>query len=154
MNESETRAELIDPALKAAGWGVIEGSRVRREAITLGRIQGGGTRGKEDKADYVLEYRNRKLAVIEAKRAEAHYTEGLGQAKKYAVKLDTRFAYATNGKTIYGVDMHTGKEGDLAAYPSPDELWNLCFSEPNEWRDAFAAIPYKTTAVTGSPLLH
>ena len=29
MNEAETRAELIDPALKAAGWGVIKGSRIR-----------------------------------------------------------------------------------------------------------------------------
>jgi hypothetical protein len=26
MNEAETRAELIDPALKAAGWGMVEGS--------------------------------------------------------------------------------------------------------------------------------
>ena len=31
MNEAETRAEHIDPALKAAGWGVVEGSRVLRE---------------------------------------------------------------------------------------------------------------------------
>jgi hypothetical protein len=31
MNEAETRAEHIDPALKAAGWGVAEGSRVHRE---------------------------------------------------------------------------------------------------------------------------
>ena len=30
MNEAETRAEHIDPALKAAGWGVVEGSRVLR----------------------------------------------------------------------------------------------------------------------------
>ena len=36
MNESETRAELIDPALAAAGWGVAAESRVRREFITLG----------------------------------------------------------------------------------------------------------------------
>jgi Holliday junction resolvasome RuvABC endonuclease subunit len=27
MNEAETRAELIDPALRDAGWGVVEGSR-------------------------------------------------------------------------------------------------------------------------------
>lgn len=39
MNEADTRAELIDPALKEAGWGVVEGSRVRREVITLGRLQ-------------------------------------------------------------------------------------------------------------------
>ena len=47
MNEAETRAEHIDPALKAAGWGVVEGSRVRREVpITPGRIEGLGRRGK------------------------------------------------------------------------------------------------------------
>jgi len=31
MHEAETRAELIDPLLAAAGWGVVEGSRIRRE---------------------------------------------------------------------------------------------------------------------------
>ena len=31
MNEAETRAEHIDPALKAAGWGVVEGSKILRE---------------------------------------------------------------------------------------------------------------------------
>ena len=28
MNEAETRAELIDPKLKACGWGVVEGSKI------------------------------------------------------------------------------------------------------------------------------
>jgi type I restriction enzyme R subunit len=47
VNEAETRAEHIDPALKAAGWGVVEGSRVLREyPITLGRIEGLGRRGE------------------------------------------------------------------------------------------------------------
>jgi len=46
MNKAETRAEHIDPALKAAGWGVVEGSRVRREyKITNGRIEGHGRFG-------------------------------------------------------------------------------------------------------------
>ena len=68
MNEAETRAEHIDPALRAAGWGVVAGSRVRREfPITLGRIEGAGRRDKALTADYILEYRNTKLAVIEAK---------------------------------------------------------------------------------------
>ena len=39
-NEAETRAELIDPAIKASGWGVAEGSRVRREVIAIGRQHG------------------------------------------------------------------------------------------------------------------
>ena len=146
MNEAETRAEHIDPALKAAGWGVVDGSRVRREVITLGRIQGGGKRGKQDIADYVLEYRNRKLAVIEAKKWDAPHTEGLGQAKHYAQKLTTRFAYATNGQRIYAVDMETGKEGDVPAYPTPEELWKRCFGKANRWRDSFAGIPFKTTS--------
>ena len=30
MNEAETRAEHVDPALAGAGWGVVAGSRVRR----------------------------------------------------------------------------------------------------------------------------
>ena len=64
MNEAETRAEHIDPALKAAGWGEVEGSRVRREfPIVPGRIEGQGKRGKSLTADYVLEYRNTKLAI-------------------------------------------------------------------------------------------
>ena len=121
---------------------------MRREVITLGRIQGGGKRGKQDIADYVLEYRNRKLAVIEAKKWDAPYTEGLGQAKNYAQKLATRYAYATNGQKIYAVDMATGKEGDLDTYPTPEELWDLCFAQENTWRDKFDAIPFK--AVGGS----
>jgi type I site-specific restriction endonuclease len=110
MNEAETRAELIDPALKAAGWGVVEASRVRREVITLGRLQGAGVRAAKDIADYVLTYRNHKLAVIEAKRRDLPDTEGVGQAKKYAENLQTRFAYSTNGDGIDQVDMTTGAE--------------------------------------------
>ena len=90
MNEAETRAELIDPLLVAAGWGVVEGSRIRREfPIAPGRIEGGGRRGKSLSADYVLSYRNTALAVVEAKRSRqafssakvrAHSSWGVGKA--------------------------------------------------------------------------
>ena len=96
MNEAETRAELIDPALAEAGWGKIEASRIRREHITKGRLIGGGKRTKADIADYVLIYRGQKLAVIEAKSESSADTEGLGQAKRYADRLQVRFAYSTN----------------------------------------------------------
>lgn len=147
MNEAETRAEHIDPALKAAGWGVVEGSRVLREhGITLGRLQGSGGKGaraKAEIADYVLVYRNTKLAVIEAKAWAKPLTEGVGQAKSYAAKLTVRHTYATNGQAIYGIDMTTGVEGEVAKYPSPDELWASTFAELNAWRDRFAAIPFE-----------
>ena len=144
MNEAETRAEYIDPALKAAGWGVAEGSRVLREhGITLGRLQGSGPRAKAEIADYVLVYRNTKLAVIEAKAWDKPCSEGVGQAKQYAAKLAVRFTYASNGQTIYGIDMATGAEGDVPAFPSPEELWVRTFATANAWRDRFAAIPFE-----------
>lgn len=143
LNEAETRAEHIDPALKAVGWGVVEGSRVRREVITLGRLQGGGKRGKQDIADYVLEYRNRKLAVVEAKKWAAPHTEGVAQAKNYCGKLTARFGYSTNGQKIYAMDMQTGWEGDVDAYPTPDQLWDMVFAAANEWRDKFADVPFE-----------
>ena len=136
MNEAETRAEHIDPALKAAGWGVVEGSKILREyPITPGRIEGHGKRGKALTADYVLVYRNRKLAVDEAKAWDKPLTEGVGQAKDYADKMAVRFAYATNGQGIYAIDMETGKEGEIAAYPTPDELWVMTFAKADAWRD-------------------
>ena len=144
MNEAETIAEHIDPALRAAGWGVVEGSRIRREyQITLGRLEGSGKRAKALAADFVLEYRNTKLAVVEAKPWDAELTEGVGQAKDYSGKMMVRFAYSTNGKGIYGIDMETGKEGELTHYPTPEELWNLTFAEANAWRDRFADIPFE-----------
>ncbi len=51
MNEAETRAELIDPALKASGWGIVEGSRIRREVIAPGRLLGSGRRTKPKYAE-------------------------------------------------------------------------------------------------------
>ena len=143
MNEAETRAEHIDPALAAAGWGVVEGSRIRREVIAPGRLQGRGQRARADIADYVLIYRNTKLAVVEAKAWDKPHTEGLAQAKRYAAKLALRFAYATNGQQIYGVDMATGAEGDVPAFPGPDALWAQTFAQANAWRDRFAAVPFE-----------
>ena len=144
MNEAETRAEHIDPALKAAGWGVVEGSRVLREhGITAGRLQGAGQRARAEIADYVLVYRNTKLAVIEAKAWDKPCAEGVAQAKSYAAKLSLRFAFATNGQSIYRMDLAAGEEGDASAFPTPDELWNQTYAVANAWRERFAAVPFE-----------
>jgi type I restriction enzyme R subunit len=148
MNEAETRAELIDPALKTAGWGILEGSRIRREVIAPGRLVGNGRRAQSDIADYVLVYRGEKLAVIEAKKRDLPDTAGLGQAKKYAEKLQTRFAYATNGIGLYQVDMHTGVENYINQYPTPAQLWDATFSTANQWRELFADIPFEDRSGT------
>ena len=141
---SRNPREYIDPALTTAGWGVIEGSRIRREyPITRGRLEGHGRRGKTLTADYVLIYRNTKLAVIEAKARDEMLTEGVAQAKNYATKLAVRFTYATNGQGIYGIDMQEGAEGEQPRYPSPEELWSATFAEQDVWRDRFSTVPFE-----------
>lgn len=149
MNESETRAEHIDPALTAAGWGVVAGSKIRREyPIAPGRLAGHGRRSQPLLADYVLEYRNHKLAIVEAKAWAKPLTEGVGQAKDYAHKTAVRFAYATNGRGIYAIDMATGKEGEISTYPTPDELWGMTFATAEAWHGRFAAIPFEDKSGT------
>jgi type I restriction enzyme R subunit len=145
MNEAETRADLIDPALREAGWGVVSESRTRREVIAPGRIMGKGKRARPLSCDYVLVYRNTKLATIEAKAATKSYTEGVAQAKDYAARLLTPFAFATNGKQIYRIDMATGAEALIDAFPTPQQLWDETFVTTNAWRDRFAAVPYETS---------
>ncbi|GJM32388.1 MAG: type I restriction endonuclease subunit R [Saprospiraceae bacterium] len=160
MNETQTRAEYIDPALKAAGWGVVEGSRIRREhQITKGRLLGQKRRSKPLFADYILIYNNRILAVIEAKGRDKYYTDGLGQAKDYAERLNVRFTYSTNGLRIYSVDMEAGQEGDVTQYPTPDELWEMTFPSPKtvqeeaitDWKARFFATPFEDRGGTWQP---
>jgi len=149
MNEAETRAELIDPKLKACGWGVVDGSKVLREYhITEGKIQSGGGRGRKIIADYILVHKGIKLAVIEAKSEELEVGEGVMQAKQYAEKMQLETTYSTNGKAIYQICMKTGQEGLVTEFLSPEELWNKTFAEQNEWREKFANIPFEDKSGT------
>ncbi len=67
-------------------------------------------------------------------------------AKEYAEKLQTPFAYATNGHGIYRVDMRSGEEGEVARFLTPDELWDAVYGESEaqeqHWREQFSAIPF------------
>ena len=157
-NESETRAELIDPLLTTKGWGV-NNSVVKREfPINLGRLLGNGKRSKADKADYILQYNYKNVAVIEAKAEAKHFTEGLAQAKHYATMLNVRFAYATNGLKYYEVDMLTGTEREVATIPTPDELWFRLFNEEQkeapkvyDWKQKLASTPFESKGGAWQP---
>ncbi|MDA8822301.1 DEAD/DEAH box helicase family protein [Candidatus Pelagibacter bacterium] len=151
MNEAETRAELIDPKIKEAGWSDVEGSFVRREfKITNGEIKPGNIRAGVISADYVLIYKNRKLAVIEAKRDELPVSDGVSQAKDYAQKLKIHTTYSTNGHKIYEInyskndkgEMFITSEGEVDKFPSPEELWIKTFKDKNEWSSKFDAINF------------
>lgn len=160
MNEAETRAELIDPKLKEAGWGVVEGSKILRERncqITAGRIQSGGRRAKPLIADYILVYKGIKLAVVEAKARNLEVGEGVAQAKLYADKLTLDTTYSSNGDEIYQICMQTGEEGLVDRYLSPQELWIKSYplqasTEITElWRDNFSSIPFEDKSGTWQP---
>lgn len=157
MNEAQTELEYIDPALKEVGWGVVEGSKIRKQhPISEGRLLGQGRRSKPLKADYVLQYKNRYLAVVEAKANDVFYTEGVGQAKDYANRLNIRYTYSTNGLRIYQIDMETGKECDVDKFPSPDELWNMTFPpvvsekdiDSDNWKERFFSVPFEDKSGT------
>jgi len=145
VNESQTEFEYIDPALREAGWGVVEGSRVRKQfPITQGRLLGQGRKSQPLKADYLLEYKNRKLAIIEAKKRDLYYTEGVGQAKDYADRLNIQYTYSTNGLEIYQINMDSGEERDVSKFPTPDELWQMTFPNEDPQRDSFSAVPFES----------
>jgi type I restriction enzyme R subunit len=146
MNESDTREEIINKQLEAAGWVTNHdtGVRVRREYhINAGEIRASGIRTGQLKADYVLEYKNIKLAVVEAKSNEVDVSEGVAQAKLYAQKLRMQSSFAANGKEIYEINHRANTEGKVSQFPSPQQLWERIFGETNQWQDRFNAVPFE-----------
>lgn len=132
LNEAETRAKLIDPAIHKCGW---TEDMIRREvtAGTVDIIGGKAKRSPHRKADYVLRVRVNQdtqpvaLALIEAKKESLPPGHGLEQAKLYAQckRLNVRFVYSSNGHQFLEYDSFTGltaKPRPIAEFPSPDEL--------------------------------
>lgn len=94
-NEADTRAKLIDPKLRLAGWGEGQIERehyfVKGRAVTDGRIYlvGEEARRREPRrVDYLLRYDGQMIAVLEAKDERHSPDAGLEQAKSYARLLD------------------------------------------------------------------
>ncbi|GAA3143388.1 DEAD/DEAH box helicase family protein [Planomonospora alba] len=154
LNEKETRLQLIDPLLHAAGWtgGLVDEEYKYRPGKL--RLLGDQTvRDQAQYVDYVLraEPRGGILGVVEAKDESHSEGAGLQQALAYAVDLAAPFAYSSNGRGIVEQDLRTGKVRQLQAFPTPDEL-----------RQRFAAgATWRGVTVTGrggdqvsNPLLH
>ena len=155
MDETSTRRKKIDPKLNAVGWESVPESDILTEQrayeFAPGQVSALPQNRHPKKADYILEYKKLKLAVIEAKSDERSVSEGVAQAKKYAELLQIRFAYSTNGDEIWGIDMGVkdqfgnyivpSKEGPVEKFPSPQELWAMTFPSKNEWRDKFNLCP-------------
>ena len=130
-NEADTRATLIDPKLKAAGWADTQITREhyyqRDQQYTQGRVILVGDRvrrGEARKVDYLLRLSDSfPMAVVEAKSEAEPPEAGLEQAKRYARELGLAFAYAANGHQIIEFDFFTNSTQVLDRFPTPGELW-------------------------------
>lgn len=157
MDETATRRKKIDPKLYAVGWeqDAFPNSEIlteQRAYIAPGRVEKLSVNRHPKKADYILEYKGIKLAVIEAKRDEVDVAIGVEQAKLYAKMLQIRYTYSTNGDEIYFIDMGVqdahgeyiipSTEGFVERFHSPAELWQMTFPEANDWRDKFNLEPF------------
>lgn len=140
VSEADTRANYIDPALKAANW--QSSNIIREHYFTDGRKLAGGTRGRRCFVDYLLHKDNRYLAVVEAKKQDEHPTKGLQQAIDYAKKLNVRFVYSSNGKATYEFDLETGKGDYIEFYPTPAELEQRFESTTTDLGQQLRNIPF------------
>ena len=81
MDETATRRKKIDPALYGVGWEQVPGSEILTEQraymIAPGQVSAVPENRHPKKADYVLQYRGKKLAVIEAKSDETAVEVGI-----------------------------------------------------------------------------
>ncbi len=132
LNEADTRAKLIDPAIHKRGW---TEDLIRREetAGTVEIINGKPRRRSRGKIDYVLRVKVNvdtqpvALALIEAKKESLPAGHGLNQAKGYAEcrRHNVKFVFSSNGHQLVEFDCFSGLTSaprPIANFPSPAEL--------------------------------
>jgi type I restriction enzyme R subunit len=132
LNEADTRAKLIDPAIHKRGW---TEDLIRREetAGTVEIINGKARRRSRGKIDYVLRVKVNvdtqpvALALMEAKKESLPPGHGLTQAMGYAEcrRLNVRFVFSSNGHQFVEFDNLTGFTSaprPMAEFPAPAEL--------------------------------
>jgi type I restriction enzyme R subunit len=118
-NERETCRELIEPALRQAGWAYDEQLR-----IGPGRVNLTGENMYDANqaiiADYLLRFRGVPLAILEAKSEGESAADGMQQGSRYAQRLLIRFSVASNGHDWILTDNETGDFERLATAPTPE----------------------------------
>jgi type I restriction enzyme R subunit len=132
FNEADTRAKLIDPALKAAGWDEDLISREhyydKNKKITAGRIYLTGeksNRREPKKVDYILRFHGQMVTLVEAKEESEPVDAGLGQARGYSEDLGLLFAYSSNGHGFAEWDAFLNQiTNPCDVFPGPTNLWD------------------------------
>lgn len=130
LNEADTKAKLIDPALHSCGW---TEDLIHREETACGIdiLYGKPIRKEQGRIDYLLRIRVNfntqplAVALLEAKKNTEPPDKGLEQAKRYARLNHVPFVYYTNRYFFVEYDSFTGKtSGDrkIEEFPTPEEL--------------------------------
>lgn len=170
--EATTRREMIDPALKKAGWDVNNPQRVGLEipvngfdplawqalAAKLKHIR------EQNKiyevelpagiCDYALYRDNGEIiAVVEAKKTSIDPRLAQAQAEFYVSEIAKRqnfppFAFMTNGRDIYFLDVGQANKRSVAGFFSPEDLENLLYLRQN--RKPLTSIPINTAITNRS----
>ena len=95
-NETQTCRELIDPALREAGWSWDAQVEIGPGPVNL---TGEAMYDPSQRivADYLLKLWRMPLAVLEAKPEGEPASNGMQQGSRYAQRLGLRFSLASNG---------------------------------------------------------
>lgn len=153
ITEADTCRKYILPKLYEAGW--TDDQINEQKTFTDGRIIVGPRikRAEQKRADYILKYRRDfPVAIVEAKAAYKNPSDGLQQAKEYAVILGLNFAYSTNGHGIIEHNFITGKETKIASFPRPEELWSRIRKKEDIQEEIEPHLLTPSYPVSGKPL--
>jgi len=143
-NERETCRELVEPALKSAGW-----AWDAQVEIGPGRVNLTGPSMYDDSqrivADYVLRLWRMPFAILEAKAEAEDAADGMQQASRYAQRLGLRFSISSNGRQYLLTDNKTGEYQSFDTPPSPGDILHLLGRNIvwEEWRPGFEAPWYE-----------
>ena len=130
LNEADTRAKLITPALHSRGW---TEDLIRREerAAPIDIVGDKAWRRNKKRTDYTLRLKLREnsqpvaVALIEAKKEGELPAHGLEQAKEYGRRFNVPFVFSSNGHRFVEYDSFTGMTSEprqMASFPKPEDL--------------------------------
>lgn len=147
-NETQTCRELIEPALRNAGW-----TWDRELIIGPGQVNiSGGAMYDETnclRADYLLRFGQLPLAVLEAKAESQDAADGMQQGSHYAKRLGIRFSLASNGHSFILTDNDTGSFETFTLPPAPMDILGRrgINIDWQRWKETFEA-PWHIDQVT------
>lgn len=157
LKEQEIRTMFITPALKEKGWEVLKNMR-EEYYFTDGRVLVAGSQhsvAEGKKADYLLYHNGNPIAVVEAKDNKHAVGGGMQQAIDYALILDLKFAYSSNGDAFLEHDFITGKETELKLdeFPTEENLYQRYLDSKNYTSEELKIVetPYYYDAYSHEP---